>query len=100
MDDDFGGSIALGNVDDAFSSFPSQTTVLADQSPTLGLLFRTSLPPLETAITRGEDGQDESGGSGKFDTSRCAADLGPNEVEVMVVEDHQRVLFRLDGHFD
>ena len=98
MDDNLGSGIAFGNVYDTLASLASQTAILSNQPLALGLLFGPLLPPCVTAIACGDDGDEEGGGRGEFDGSWSPAHLGAQKVQIVIIEDHQRVLFGLNWH--
>ena len=98
VDDNFGSGVALGHIYDALPSFASEAAILSDQSLALGLLSGPLLPPFVTAIACGDDGDEESRRGGEFNRPRCPANLGAQKVQVVIVQDHQRVLSGLDRH--
>ena len=98
MDDDFGGSVPFWDIGDALAAFASKTTVSPDQSLSLSLLFGSFLPPFVAAITARENRDEEGSGSRESDGSGCPLDPRAKESSIVVVEDHQRVLLRLDRH--
>ena len=64
----------------------------------MSLVLRPLLPPFETAIAGGEDGEEEGSGGGEFECFGCSSKAGSEQIAIVVVDEHQRVLLGLDGH--